>query len=415
MTGLFQPGPVLAAMLRHKTGPLLVALQVALSLAILCNAMLMISERLSMAARPSGIADEQDVFYVHVSNQKIDGHEAQLAMQKQEEQIMLAVPGVEGVARTNSVPMSQSGWYNSLSQTGEPESATVTAAAFMSPGSLISVWKLKLTEGRDFLPEEVMEADSKAMNSLPGVGVVTRALAKRLYPNDSSYVGKYFYNGRGSGADRIRIVGVVDHIQSPNANAGPDDGLGFILPIRATQDPYSGYTVRARAGQADRVMRDVTAALRKASVTPLKVDMRSVPQIRADRYRNDYGMSWMLIAVCGLLFLVTATGIIGMCSLWVSQRTRQIGIRRALGARRIDILAYFLTENFMITTAGIAAGILLALGLNQVLIRTFEMAALPPQYLLLTPLVFWLLGLLSAAAPSWRAACVAPATATRTV
>jgi putative ABC transport system permease protein len=124
-------------------------------------------------------------------------------------------------------------------------------------------------------------------------------------------------------------------------------------------------------------MRDVTAALRKASVTPLKVDMRSVPQIRADRYRNDYGMSWMLIAVCGLLFLVTATGIIGMCSLWVSQRTRQIGIRRALGARRIDILAYFLTENFMITTAGIAAGILLALGLNQILIRTFEMAALP--------------------------------------
>jgi putative ABC transport system permease protein len=169
-----------------------VALQVALSLAILCNAMLMISERLSMAARPSGIADEQDVFYVHVSNQKVDGHEAQLAMQKQEEQTMLAVPGVEGVARTNSVPMSQSGWYNSLSQTGEPESATVTAAAFMSPGSLISVWKLKLTEGRDFLPEEVMEADSKAMNSLPGVGVITRALAKRLYPNDSSYVGKYF-------------------------------------------------------------------------------------------------------------------------------------------------------------------------------------------------------------------------------
>ena len=105
MTGLFQPGPVLAAMLRHKTGPLLVALQVALSLAILCNAMLMISERLSMAARPSGIADEQDVFYVHVSNQKVDGHEAQLAMQKQEEQTMLAVPGVEGVARTNSVPM----------------------------------------------------------------------------------------------------------------------------------------------------------------------------------------------------------------------------------------------------------------------------------------------------------------------
>ena len=70
----------------------------------------------------------------------------------------------------------------------------------------------------------------------------------------------------------------------------------------------------------------------------------------------------MLIAVSVLLLLVTASGIVGMTSLWVTQRRKQIGVRRALGARRVDILRYFITENFMITSAGIVGGVLLALG-----------------------------------------------------
>ena len=81
-----------------------------------------------------------------------------------------------------------------------------------------------------------------------------------------------------------------------------------------------------------------------------------------------------------------------MASLWVTQRRKQIGVRRALGARRVDILRYFLTENFMITSVGVVGGVLLAIGLNQLLVSKLEMAKLPLDYLLTGAGVFWVLG-----------------------
>ena len=97
----------------------------------------------------------------------------------------------------------------------------------------------------------------------------------------------------------------------------------------------------------------------------------------------------------------------------MTQRRKQIGVRRALGARRVDILRYFLTENFMITSVGVAAGVVLALGLNQLLVSQLEMARLPLPYLLGGAAVFWLLGLGAVYGPAWRAASISPATATR--
>jgi putative ABC transport system permease protein len=122
----------------------------------------------------------------------------------------------------------------------------------------------------------------------------------------------------------------------------------------------------------------------------------------------------MLITVSCLLLLVTASGIVGMASLWVTQRRKQIGVRRALGARRIDILRYFITENVMITSAGIVGGVLLALALNHLMVTKLEMVRLPILYLVAGAGVFWALGIGAAYGPAWRAASIPPATATRT-
>ena len=85
---------------------------------------------------------------------------------------------------------------------------------------------------------------------------------------------------------------------------------------------------------------------------PTIVRVRTMLDHRANRYRADKALSWMLVTVSVLLLLITASGIVGMASLWVTQRRKQIGVRRALGARRVDILRYFLTENVMITSVG---------------------------------------------------------------
>lgn len=145
----------------------------------------------------------------------------------------------------------------------------------------------------------------------------------------------------------------------------------------------------------------------------VRVEGRTVEYDREKHYRDDRSLSWLLIAVSVLLLLVTANGIVGMASLRVTQRRRQIGVRRVLGARRIDILRYFVTENLMITGAGVAGGVLLAVGLNELLVSRLELTRLPPVYLAAGASIFWLLGVIAVYGLAWRAASISPASATR--
>ncbi|MFZ6801786.1 ABC transporter permease [Undibacterium sp. Di24W] len=415
MKTLFELRPIFSALMRNKLGPVLVALQVALSLAVLVNAIYIVNLRLDVAARPSGIADEQEVFRVNIRNQILGGHEDQLALQKREADTIRAVPGVVSVARVNSFPVSRSGSNTSVSVDRKQEVPTATTGMFVSPDSLVKIWKLRLVEGQDFQAGDFSEINPNVKNEPSKTVIVSKALAQKLFPGQSNFVGKEYFFGSGNNANAVTIIGVVDTLQTSGAQATQNGEFATIIPARVTGQIWDGYAVRAEAGQRDRVMKEVEEALRKASATPVHVKATSMEKFRDDRYRSEKGLAWMLLAVSALLVVVTASGIVGMSTLWVAQRRKQIGIRRALGARRIDVLAYFIAENWLITTGGIVFGIALALGLNYVLVGQFELPKLPVSYLLLSPLVFWILGVLAVYAPAWRAASISPATATRGV
>lgn len=413
MKTLFEIRPIFSALLRNKTGPLLVAIQVALSLAILVNAIYIVNLRLAVAARPSGVANELDVFRVHIGNQKLGGHEEQMVMQKQEAATIRAVPGVVSVARTNSFPISYSGNNSGVSNDRKQTSQSTNSGTYTSADSLVKTWGLKLIQGQDFQAGDYIETDPNTSKEFVKKVIVSKALAEKLFPDQSNFVGKEFFFGRGDGANDVRIVGVVETLQTSNGNVAAHGEYATLLPARLSNVPYEGYAVRAEPGQRDRVMKEVEQALRKASATPIKVSLDSMEEFRIKRYRAEKGLAWMLLAVSSLLIIITASGIVGMSTLWVAQRTKQIGVRRALGARRVDILTYFISENILITTAGIAAGTLLALGLNQLLVSQFELSKLPMAYLFIAPGIFWLLGVIAVYGPAWRAASISPATATR--
>jgi putative ABC transport system permease protein len=99
----------------------------------------------------------------------------------------------------------------------------------------------------------------------------------------------------------------------------------------------------------------------------------------------------------------------------VQQRTRTIGIRRALGATRGDILGYFQTENFLIVAFGILPGIVMALGTNLVLMKFYELPRLPLLYLPIGAIALWALGQMAVLHSALRAANVPPVVATRSV
>jgi len=124
-------------------------------------------------------------------------------------------------------------------------------------------------------------------------------------------------------------------------------------------------------------------------------------------------MVWLLAGVCVALLVVTAFGIVGLASFWVQQRTKMIGTRRALGATRGQILRYFQTENLLLTSAGIALGMLGAFAINQWLMTQYELPRLPGIYLPLGALALWALGQVAVLAPARRAAALPPAHAMR--
>jgi putative ABC transport system permease protein len=405
--------PIFSALMRNKTGPILVAVQVALSLAILANALHIVNIRQAVAARPTGVVAENDIFHLQARSLRESGHEEQLAIQKAQAATLRAVPGVLSVADVSQVPLSRSGSYNSFVVSQKQDKETANTAYYISPDSLVKTWGLKLIEGRDFNAADVLEIDQNTSKEEPGIIIITKALGQKAWPDASSYVGKTFYMGIGPEGRPVRVVGVVERLQSPGGQVDVTGELSTIVPVRVTGDNYSMYTVRAEPGQRDRVMKEAEEALRKASNNQLVVKSKTLEGDRKDRYRSDVGLAWMLITVSGLLLLITASGIVGMASLWVTQRRKQIGVRRALGARRLDILRYFITENILITSVGVTAGVLLALGLNQLLVSKLEMARLPAGYMLVGAGVFWALGILAVYGPAWRAASISPAMATR--
>ena len=226
--------PILSALLRNKTGPVLVAIQVALSLGILANALHIVQVRQAVSARPTGLEREEDLYVISVRHLKQGGHEDQLAAQRKDTATLRAVPGVLSVAETSQMPLSRSGNYTGLAVDRKQTRTTATSTSYNSADSLVKTWGLKLTEGRDFYPNEVPEIDVNTSDDFPKVGIVTRTLAEKMWPGQSSYVGKTVYFGVGDKSRSVQVVGVVDRLQSPNAQIGDTGEYSIITPARLT-------------------------------------------------------------------------------------------------------------------------------------------------------------------------------------
>ena len=405
--------PIFSTLLRNKTAPLLIAAQVALTLAIVCNALYLIKDRLATASRPTG-ADERNLSEIRLYPHRVITDIQD--MQRRDIDAIKAVPGVVAATWTNQIPLGRSSWmWGGLTADRANAGDGVTSTFYFSGQGdpLVSTLGLHLVEGRDFTPEEYIDLNPALERRDPSVVIVTRALGAALFPDADSYAGRSFFLGNGDEDSEVRIVGVVNRLQSPAAPASELAENSMIGPVRFL-DPFSRYTVRTEPGNQDRVMADVEQALLALRDDRVLLGKRTFSEARASRYSSENMMASLLIAVTCFLLLITASGIVGMASLWVNQRRKQIGVRRALGARRHDILRYFLVENAMITTGGVLAGVALALVLNNLLVGALDIPRLPPAYIGATMAVMWILGLASVLGPAWRAAAVSPAIATRT-
>jgi len=405
--------PILSTLRRHKTAASLIVLEIALSCAIICNALFLIGDRMENMQRTSGI-DEQHLVRMQIGG--IGTDDTADALTQTDLASLRALPGVKNASITNQVAFNNSSWNSSVNLTKEQTHQNLNSTIYMGDQNLLDTMGLKLVGGRNFHPDEIVaytDMDKPNSKVQPRAAIITRTMGEKLWPGENA-VGKQFYSW---GDDPIRVVGVVEHLVRPNQQGGREAiEYATILPIRVPYTIGGNYMLRVDdPTRAQQVLDAAEKAVLANGANRLVVEKNTTTQMREDFFRDDRSMAWLMVAVCVALLIVTALGIVGLASFWVQQRTRQIGVRRALGATRGQILRYFQTENFLLATLGIVLGMILAYGINQLLMGRYELPRLPILYLPIGAAVLWALGQLSVLGPARRAAAVPPAVATRSV
>jgi len=399
--------PILSALMRSKVAMILIGLQVALTLAIVCNALFIINERLAHMARPSGM-NEADTFWFG-SNGFGQGYNAKV-VQQSDLAMLRQLPGVADAAPTNSVPMSDGGWSTGLSLTARQKTSTAQSTIYLVDDHAIGTFGTHLVAGRNFKPEEIESLDF-GDGLRPKVAIVSQALADKLFPGQDPIGKQVFFD---TDPPTTTIIGVVDVLQQPWMSSDTVEYSTFV-PAFMPYGNSTRYLVRAEAGRRDEVMKLVEQKMIEANPSRIIGKVKTITQVRSEAYADDRAMAIILGVVIFCLLTITALGIVGMASFWVAQRTRQIGTRRALGATKFDILRYFQTENFIITTMGLIGGGILAYGFSLYLMKTYQSPRLPWFYVPVGFVCLWILGQLAVLGPALRASRVPPAIATRSV
>ena len=403
--------PILATLKRHKTAAGLIVLQVALTCAIVSNALFLISQRVERINEPNGMA-ESEIVMLNLSG--LSRSQDPDAASRADLEALRRLPGVQSVTMVNQLPyadnFNSSGIRTKPQPMGVGEKALRAANYFASEGWLQTMG-LNLVAGRDFTVDEYLNlsfAETATSPVIPAV-ILNRALAERLFPKVEA-VGQVVYV---FGSSPTRVVGVVERLISPQPG-GTDDSQRYsmMFPVR----PHfrgGSYLVRAESSQRDAVLNAAVAEMMKIDGQRIVREKARFSDLRAKYYQQDVNMAWLLGCVCLALLAVTAFGIVGLASFWVQQRTRMIGTRRAMGASQGQILRYFQTENFLLTTVGIVLGMAAAYGISLLLMRSYELPRLPLWYLPAGAVVLWLLGQIAVWAPARRAASMPPVAALR--
>ena len=399
-------GPMMSSLMRNKTGPILVALQIAVTLAIVINSLYIVIQRVEKINRDPGI-DVNNVIVTYVRGfgddfDVVDSITNDLDLIK-------SIPGVVAATVTNQVPLSGSGSGSGLRTVADETIEAVPVGRFTWDEEGLDALGIELSRGRNFLPGEVEFIKPDSISPAQPSILVTQELADNLFGEEDA-LGKTVYWGS---MEPSTIVGIIGHMHGSWVGWSK---LGSVV-IQPGRYAYSTnqFMIRVEPGMRDKLMPIIEQKLGESNRRRIVKAVRSLEEMAARSYRRDRGMAIILSVVICLLIGLTALVIVGLSSFNVAQRTKQIGTRRALGARRMDIIKQFVLENWLITTVGAVMGAILTMGVAYWLQVSFELPRLDWRYLPAGIVTLWILSFLAVIEPARRAASVPPAVATRSV
>ncbi|MEJ2257527.1 MAG: ABC transporter permease [Woeseiaceae bacterium] len=274
-------GPIWRAMLRNKSGFVLIALQIAVTLTIMVNAFGIIQERAGKIERESGMDEANTFAFASVLFMDYE-RDQRKALIDEDLDLIRNTPGVVNAIASNSFPLRQGGWSMSLAlEPGSQTPESVGTAIYFVDEHGVETFDVTVIDGKNFTPDQVtwsIEDD----NTWPAYGLITEALAKELWPDETgSVVGKTaFINDN----DPVTVVGVIDRLQAPwQGWSGVEKSM--LVPQRRPSE-FVRYIVRAEPGMRDELMPEIEARLAASNKDRIVRDMVTMDQTHGARHRR---------------------------------------------------------------------------------------------------------------------------------
>ncbi|MCF2856434.1 FtsX-like permease family protein [Pseudoalteromonas sp. SMS1] len=397
--------PIIKSLLRAKTAPLLLMLQIAVTFTILVNAVFMLLQKSDEINVPSGLA-ENELFWFQMS---LHGtREEKKTSLFRDLDAIKALDSVSGAVALSSIPFSERGAGHEIRLERDAVGYVTKAAFYSGSYQSLETMGLELIAGEGFTINDERRLYNFGLDVPSGV-IITKVLAEQLYPDDwRQVIGETIFLDE----DAQPVRGVVEHLIGPwsfwkNRSFNVLFSNVFITP-------EVSILVRIQGDNIDKSMQDVMDVVMqepRRTVDHLEVMTDS----REKAYRAQVAAYSTLKAVVLGLALITMLGVFGQTRFAILKRRKQIGTRRALGASQIAIVRYYVIENAVINLCGIVLGVVLAVVANNLLVAHFQLEPVPGLYLVYGGVIIFLAGFLAVLQPAIRAASISPAEATRSV
>jgi putative ABC transport system permease protein len=399
---------------RNRVRSALVVAEVALSLMLLIGAGLLVRSFVSLRGTETGF-DARKVLTMQISNKagKDEGRKVSNFLTQVEEKVK-ALPGVESVALANGVPLlgaTEMGIHIEGRPPAEISKQPMTVAYWATPG-FFKAMGIRLVRGRLF--------DEHDTQNSPLVTVIDEDFAREQFPGEDP-IGKYLAASPDGAVPHTEIVGIVRHVKNYGLDApGPVQAERY-SPLYQVPDKYMPQVgahvtlvVRTKGDDPAAMTDAVRRAVHEVDPNQPVYGVQTMEQVLSDSVASQR-LSMTLLSLFGAVAMIlAAVGIYGVMSYAVVQRTHEIGIRMALGARGRDVLRMVVGQGMVLALAGVVVGLAGAFALSRVVKSLlFGVTATDPLTFVGVPLVLLLVALLSTFIPARRATKVDPMVALR--
>jgi putative ABC transport system permease protein len=400
---------------RHRARSTLVVVQVALALVLLVSSGLMIRTFQALQRVHPGFTQPQDLltFGITIPQAQVKEPEAVVRMHQAIADKIAAIPGVDSVGLTTVVPMTDSGWHDPVFASDKTYTQKQLPALrlfkFVTPG-LLKTMGTPLIAGRDFTWDDAYGRHSVAM--------VSETFAREMWGDPSAAIGKRIRENNTS--DWREVVGVAGDVRDEGVERQAPAAVYWPVLMTNFEDGKVStrrslhYMIRSRRAGSGGFGDEIGRAVWSINPNLPLADLRPLDTIVAKSMaRTSFAL--VMLAIAGAMaLLLGAAGIYGVISYSVSQRTREIGIRMALGAQRQEVTRMFVRHGLGLTAVGIACGLAAALALARVMgSLLFEVSPIDPMTYVAVCAGLMLAALLASYLPALRATLVNPVTALR--